>query len=252
MELNWPTFLLEIVNFLILVWILKRFLYKPILAAIAQRKAAIDKTLSDAKTRQTDAEKLKEQYEDRLAKWETEKEKLRVGVREEIDAQREKMMAALQNSLSQEREKSRVVEERHTNEIRNRAVEEAMSAGVEFTARLLSRLACPELEAKLVDVALEDMRLLPADQLQGLRAGGVADNHSVKVTSAFPLIDARRNALTQQLESVIGRKIATEFSEDSRLLAGLRVSAGPWMLRANLQDELQFFSEAVNHGSRNE
>ncbi len=48
MELNWTTFALEIVNFLILVWILKRFLYKPVLEAIARRKTAIDKTLSDA------------------------------------------------------------------------------------------------------------------------------------------------------------------------------------------------------------
>ena len=40
--------MLEVVNFLVLVWMLKRFLYKPVLEAIAQRKAAIDKTLSDA------------------------------------------------------------------------------------------------------------------------------------------------------------------------------------------------------------
>ena len=37
MELNWTTFALEAVNFMVLVWILKRFLYKPVLAAIAQR-----------------------------------------------------------------------------------------------------------------------------------------------------------------------------------------------------------------------
>ena len=37
MQLNWSTFVLEIINFLILVWVLKRFLYKPVLAAIAQR-----------------------------------------------------------------------------------------------------------------------------------------------------------------------------------------------------------------------
>ena len=49
MELSWPTFFLEIINFLVLVWILKRFLYKPVLEAIAHRKAVIDKTLVDAK-----------------------------------------------------------------------------------------------------------------------------------------------------------------------------------------------------------
>jgi len=42
MELNWSTFLLEIINFLILVWILKHFFYKPILDVIAHRRADIE------------------------------------------------------------------------------------------------------------------------------------------------------------------------------------------------------------------
>ena len=46
MQLDWSTFILEILNFLILVWILKRFLYKPILTMIAERKAAIEQTLA--------------------------------------------------------------------------------------------------------------------------------------------------------------------------------------------------------------
>ncbi len=252
MELNWSTFLLDIVNFLILVWILKRFLYKPVLAAIAQRKAAIDKTLSDATARQTDAQALRRQYENRLQEWESEKEKLRAGLREEISAEREKMMAALQQPLAQEREKSRVVEERRVQEVRSEAEKQAGLAGVRFTARLLSRLASPELELKLVDLALEDMRVLPAEQLRGMRDGEAADNRPIRVTSAFPLPDAQRCALTKMIEDLIHGKPATEFNEDSHLLAGLRVSAGPWVLRANLQDELQFFAEAAHYASANQ
>ena len=41
MELNWTTFALEIVNFLALLWILKRFLYRPVLATLAERRAGI-------------------------------------------------------------------------------------------------------------------------------------------------------------------------------------------------------------------
>ena len=45
MEFNWTTFSFEIINFLILVWILQRFLYKPVTNAIARRKAAIESQL---------------------------------------------------------------------------------------------------------------------------------------------------------------------------------------------------------------
>jgi F-type H+-transporting ATPase subunit b len=67
MELNWSTFVLEIINFLVLVWILQRLLYKPVLAVIARRRAGIEKTLADAKHLQAEAERLKAQYESRLA-----------------------------------------------------------------------------------------------------------------------------------------------------------------------------------------
>jgi F-type H+-transporting ATPase subunit b len=47
-ELDWMTFVLEVINFLVLIWILNRLLYRPLMNVIAQRKAAIQKTLADA------------------------------------------------------------------------------------------------------------------------------------------------------------------------------------------------------------
>ena len=50
MELDWTTFILELVNFVVLVWILNRFLYRPVMNVIDQRKAAIQRTLAEAET----------------------------------------------------------------------------------------------------------------------------------------------------------------------------------------------------------
>jgi F-type H+-transporting ATPase subunit b len=249
-ELSWPTFFLEIINFLVLVWILKRFLYKPVLEAVAHRKAVIDKTLADANAKEAGAQALVEQYQNRLADWENEKEKLAAGVAEEISAQRAKMMAALENSLKQEREKARVLEERRLNELKNQAEEEGIATGVQFTGRLLACAACPELEARLVNLTLEDLPRLPEEQIKALRSAGQQAGVRVKVTSAFPLSAAQRSAIGRRLKEVTEDSVAVEFTEDSRLLAGLRISVGPWVLRANVEDELEFFAQAVSHGSR--
>jgi F-type H+-transporting ATPase subunit b len=242
--------LLEIVNFLVLVWILKRFLYKPVLEAIAGRKAVIDKTLSDAHAKEGRAQALVEQYQNRLADWEKETEKLRAGVVEEISAQRAHMMAALENSLKQEREKARVLEERRLNELRNKAEEEGIAKGVQFTARLLARAASPELEAKLVNLALEDLPLLSGEQVEALRSICQQAGLQVKVSSAFTLSPEQRAAIVRKLKEITKDSIAVEFNEDSRLLAGLRIGVGPWVLRANLEDELEFFAGVVRHESR--
>jgi F-type H+-transporting ATPase subunit b len=248
-ELNWPTFALEIVNFLVLIWILKRFLYKPVLEAIARRKAMIDKTLADAAAKEAGAQALVQQYQNRLADWENEKARLRAGVVEEISAQRAQMMTALENSLKQEGEKARVLEQRRLDELRRKAEEAGIAKGVQFTARLLARAAGPELEARLVSLAVEDLPLLSDEQIKALRSVSQQAGLQVKVASAFPLSAPQRSVIVQKLKEVTQDSVAVEFNEDSGLLAGLRISVGPWVLRANLEDELGFFAEAVRHGS---
>lgn len=246
MTLSWPTFILEIVNFLVLVWILKRFLYRPILQAIEERKARIEKNLADAKARQMEAEALEQQFQKRLADWENEKQKLRAEVTEEIAARRAELLVALDDSLKQEREKARVLEERRLSELRNNAEAAGISAGLQFTARLLERAASPELEAKLIDLALEDMRTLSSDQIARLRLACRDARPQVKVTSAYAVCAAQRQAVEQELRTLTDGAVV-QFGEDSRLRAGLRISIGPWVLRANLADELEFFAYQVNH-----
>ena len=72
----------------------------------------------------------------------------------------------------------------------------------------------------------------------------------VKVTSAFPLSAPQRSEIVKTLKEVTQDSVAVEFGEYSALLAGLRISIGPWVLRANLEDELKFFADAIGHESR--
>jgi F-type H+-transporting ATPase subunit b len=246
-ELSWPTFILEVVNFLVLVWILKRFLYKPILNAIAQRKATIDKSVADATAKEARAQALAEQYQSRLRDWEQEKEKLRAVLGEEISAQRAQLMAALETSLKQEREKARVLEERRLDDLRKKVEADAISAGLGFTARLLGRAANRDLEATLITITLEDLSRLSVEQLSALGAASRNGAVHAKVASAFSLSGDQRDLIVDRLQQAIDHNIAIEFLEDPNLLAGLRITLGSWVLRANLEDELDFFAEALRH-----
>jgi F-type H+-transporting ATPase subunit b len=57
MKINWFTFIAQIINFLILVWLLRHFLYKPILNAVDEREKKIAGQLKDAKADKADAKK---------------------------------------------------------------------------------------------------------------------------------------------------------------------------------------------------
>ena len=246
MELNWSTFLLEIINFLILVWILKHFFYKPVLNVIARRRRGIEKSMSDANTLHEDAEALRVQYENRLTEWEVERQAAQSSLDKEIETERTQRMEALRTTLDEEREKTRVIEQRALEASRLHAEETALAQGAQFSARLLSLAAGPELEQRLLDLLLKELTSLPSERLSTLRTavGKTADR--VLVASAWPLDDATRLSLERTLASVLAVAPPFHYEQDKDLLAGLRVTMGSWVLRANLQDELKSFSELAH------
>lgn len=246
MEIDGTTFVLEIINFLVLVWLLQRLLYKPVTEVIARRQAGIEKILADARAVRAEADALKAQFDRRMADWEVEKTQARRQLGEELEGERTRRLAALQADLEEERARAAVLEQRRAQDEGRRLASRARDEGARFAARLLSRLASRELEQSICRLLLADLPQLPADQLQALAAAGEAGE--ARVTSAWPLDEALRAGLAETLGSLAGRPVACRFGEDPDLVAGLRISLGSRMLAANLADELKLFAEAHREG----
>ncbi len=244
MELSWSTFLLEVINFLVLVWILKRFLYKPVLEVIARRRDRIEQTLQEARAEREAGDALQAQYEKRLADWEQEKETARIALQRHVESERRQRLEALADELKEERKKAQVLAERELRETERRLQSQALALGANFATRLLRRLAGPELEAKLIEVALQDLAVLPAAQRQRLQRAWQGAGAPVEVSSVYPLDEARQGALEGVLASVMGGDVSCRYREDPELIGGMLLRVGSWVLHANLRNELVGFTEA--------
>ena len=244
--MNWSTFLLEILNFLVLVWILKRFLYKPVQETIARRKAQVDEIIGKADAIRGEAEALKLRYENRLKDWEEEKEAGREALRQELSVERDRSLEVLRRELEQEREKERVVEDRQRQDRLRRDQEVCLQQGARFVSRLLSGFATPDLEGQLLALALKQIEELPVERAESLRLALNTSRGPVIVHSAHPLTPAQREQLAGTLTGLSGMAPDCSFAEDSSLLAGLRITIGPWVLHANLADELKSFADSAH------
>lgn len=247
MEIDWTTFVLEIVNFLALVWILKRFLYRPVLEVLARRRAGVEQTLEDARQSESRAAELKAQFENRLADWEREKAALRAGLEAELVAERTRQQQALTQALTVERERQGALEAHRQGERQRELEAQAITQAGRFATRFLSRLAGPALEARLVEVFIEDLAQLSEDQVAGLRIAAQTPAIRVQITSAFALEEDQRRRIAAAIAVRLGRPLDLVCGEDGRLLAGLRVAVGPWQLDLSLAGELAAFAAAANH-----
>ena len=247
MNFDWTTFVLEAINFLILVWLLKRFLYRPVLDVIARRQAGVAKTLADAAATRAEAQRLQAEYAGRQSDWERERARLRQALDDELDALRIKRLAALAADIESERKRDaaarlreREVEQR---ELETRALQQADG----FAARLLERFAGPELDARIIDMLLADLEALPAPRRDALR-DALTRAASVEVRSARPIDPALQQRIEAVLAALAGRYLEAMYTIDPALLAGARLRAGAWELAADLSGELSAFAEFAAHG----
>lgn len=245
--LDWTTFALEIVNFLVLLWLLKRFLYRPISEAIARRRAEIEQTLNEGRAAKAQAEALEKQYRGRLGDWEREKADARAQLARELEAERARRLSEVSAAVERERLRRETAAARDAEQRRREAEHSALRQGAAFAARFAGRLAAPELEARIIDLALSDLRRLSGERRDALHAAaGQTGGSSAVINSAYPITGPQRERLEAALAEVAAAKLSYAFAVDPALVAGIRIELGAWVLAANLRDELSAFAESGN------
>jgi F-type H+-transporting ATPase subunit b len=243
MDFNFSTFLIEIANFLILIWILQRLFYKPLLAMIAQRKQYIEQTLLDAQTIQQQSEEQCTLYENRQKLWEQEKQTALSTFHQQMDTERKAKLSELQHELEDERQKHHVTLNRQKQEFERYAQQHALKNGAQFATMLLKQTASPELEARFIHLLLEHLVTLPEACKQYLQLVENQQSLHVKITTTYPIPTALQQQLEQHFVMLISLPLRFDYQQDASLISGLRIDIGAWVLQANLKHELSGFAE---------
>src|SRR5665811_350511 len=94
MLIDWFTVGAQVLNFLILVWLLKRFLYKPILAAIDAREKLIAAELADAAAKKADAQKDRDEFQHKNEEFDKQRAALLSKATDDARTERQKLLDA--------------------------------------------------------------------------------------------------------------------------------------------------------------
>lgn len=243
---NWTTFALEILNFIVLVWLLARFLFRPVQGAIDARRASIEADLATAAAVTAAAEATAAAHAERTRAWDAEREAAQRRLQDELAAQRKQAFAEQALALAAERERAAALEARARADFERRAESEGVRLGGAVAARLLGRAAGPALDAVLIERFVEDLAALKDEDTARMRAA-LPDPCPVSIESARPLERNTTAMLESALARLFERRLEIAWTVEPALLGGLSVSAPPWRLDASLAGELAWFTAgAVN------
>ncbi len=259
MQIDWFTFFAQIVNFLIVVFLLQRFLYKPVMRAMAEREVKIAAEFEQAET-------LARQAEEEGARYRAQ--------RAEIDAEIDTLMSEA-TAVAADRRKTMVAEARqeveamqdrwyaaveHEKDVFLYNIRTRMGEQVFHVAQTaLADLADVEMEEALVDVFLDKLAEQNFDEIAGVEAEAETPP-AVIVRSAFELAPATQQRIVQALQAHVtedtgshdGRDPSTasarrtlaldvEFEQTPELICGIEAQLENRRIAWNLRDYLDDF-----------
>ena len=146
MSIDWVTVLAQIANFLVLVWLLKRFLYKPILNGIDSREAEIAQRMGEAKRAKEKAAAAEADFVARQQKLQADQDALAERVREQAKQQRDALLAEAHEKMEQERQDSLVQLARERERFTSELYQASAETLYQLAGRALQDLADERLE----------------------------------------------------------------------------------------------------------
>lgn len=220
MSIDWITVLAQIANFLLLVWLLKRFLYRPILDGIDAREAEITKRMAEAGIAKQQANAAEADFRQQQARLQESQEQRIAEAMDASKAQRDALLAEARKRLEQEQQDWQryltTEREKFTAKLQ-RSGEQAL---VELTRKALIDLADETLEAAIVRHV--GKRLAPlADNL--LEAAGSAD--TATACTQAPLPEAVKAQLTADIKQLLPQ-LSLRFITDDEQAPGLILHVG--------------------------
>lgn len=238
MLLDWFTVGAQTLNFLVLVWLMKRFLYKPILDAIDAREKRIALALTDAALKQVAAQKERVEFHQKNEDFDRQRNELLERATDEAKAERQRLLAEARQVADTLRAKKHdaLTSELQTlhQSIARRSREEVLA----IAQKVLTDLAGLSLEDRMGAVFTRRLRELDDEARSGLANALKTSSKSVRVRSAFELPTAQRAAIQGALNETFACDIQIQFEIAPDLIGGIELTANGWKVAWNIADFL--------------
>ncbi|MGD9854794.1 MAG: F0F1 ATP synthase subunit delta [Planctomycetaceae bacterium] len=242
MQIDWFTSAAQVVNFLVLVWLLKRFLYGPILNAIDERERRIADRLQSAKDREAAADEARKSYETREAELAHLKETKVSEAAAEVESWKREALQSVREEVGRVRQAWHEAiareQQQFLGELRERTAHEVQ----QLARHVLRELADQQMELQTIQQFLTHLDRQSEDELTKTRNGRPAGE--VVLRTAFALAADDQATLSDEVQGRLGAT-TVRFEVDSELICGVELVVGDHKLQWNVDHYLRALESSV-------
>jgi alternate F1F0 ATPase, F0 subunit B len=246
MLIDWFTIGAQALNFLILVWLLKRFLYKPILHAVDAREKRIAGELADADAKKAEAQKERDEFQHKNEEFDQQRAALLTKATEEAKAERQRLLDEARkaaDALSAKRQETLRNDAQNLNQAISRRTQQEVFA---IARKALSDLATTSLEERLGEVFTRRLRTMDGKAKASLGEALKAASEPALVRSAFDLPAEQRAAIQNALNETFSAEIRVRFETAPDLVSGIELTTNGQKVAWSIADYLASLEKGVD------
>ncbi len=224
MLIDWFTVGAQALNFVILVWLMKRFLYKPILNAIDAREARIAKELAEAASTKATAEKERDDFQHKNEAFDEARAALFSKATDEAKTEREQLLDAARSDADAQKTKSRESLKNEATEMKQALRRKTQTEVFALARQTLSDLAATDLEQRVATVFIARLRALDSESRNQLAQALKAAKEPARVRSAFDLSPEQHAEIQRAINETVSADVPLRFETAPELVSGIELT----------------------------
>jgi F-type H+-transporting ATPase subunit b len=245
MLIDWFTVCAQLINFLILVWLMKRYLYKPILNAIDTREKRIANEISTANAKKAEAQKEREEFKQKNDEFDKHHATLVSKATKEVEAERKRLLAgAKQESDDLRAEMQSALKSEYDGMIDDISRKTRMEV-FSVARKTLSDLASASLEEQMAEVFVRRLNALSDKEKLGMQSAFSGSTGTATVRSTFELPVKNRTSIEKAIKDVGQAKIPVEFETAPDQISGIELTANGWKVAWSIAEYLNALDNRV-------
>ncbi len=245
MLIDWFTVGAQALNFIVLVWLLKRFLYQPILDAVDAREKKIAAELADAEAKKAEAKRERDEFLRKNEEFGKECAARLVTAAEEAKEEGRRLREAARTAAELEATKRQEGLRSEAEGLKRIISQRTQSEVFAIAHKALAELATTSLEERMSDVFCRRLRLLEGKAKEDFGSALKAAGTPSVLRSAFDLSPARCTALQTALNETFSAEVRVRFETAPDLVAGIELVTDGYKLSWSIADYLVSMERGV-------
>ncbi len=227
------TIIAQILNFAVLIFLLNKFLYKPVLKTMEKRRSNIKQKIEETEKKLQESDKLKEDYLNKLKEVEKENVILRKQAIEDVKKFKELELQKAKDDISIKKDKFNDYLQLEQKNLIENFNDNLADMFIEYSNNILKVIANSNLQNEIVNSFIEKLNGLTSDKINSINELNL---DTIYILSNSDLNEEERKLIHDSLISkgLIFKNI--EYSIDKKLILGIELRARSYVLSWNVKE----------------